>query len=197
MPSPCETVLGLAHARYGAAVHQHVLRSDGEVGDDELHRSQSGMVDIDAVDSSTSSTPTATAAARSRISTSSRRRVAFASSAFESSTAPISVPGKNITAAATTGPASGPIPTSSTPAICVIPARHRRRSKWSMASIRARSFFCSAKRRESVWKSTRAPERRSRCNLRRICGNGRSRIRVFELQILERYGGARHDSLRL
>ena len=47
--------------------------------------------------------------------------------------------GVNTTAAAITGPANGPMPTSSTPAMCSTPARHSTRSKFSMASRRVRS----------------------------------------------------------
>ena len=50
-----------------------------------------------------------------------------------------SVCGGKITAAAITGPASGPMPTSSTPAMCSTPARQSTRSKFSIASSLVRS----------------------------------------------------------
>ena len=45
----------------------------------------------------------------------------------------MSVSGGNITAAATTGPASGPTPTSSTPAMSRTPDFHSSSSKWRIA----------------------------------------------------------------
>jgi hypothetical protein len=78
--------------------------------------------------SSTETMPTATPEALARISTASRSRVG-ASSCLESLMPSISVSGGNITDAATTGPASGAMPASSTPAMSLMPDFHRSFSK--------------------------------------------------------------------
>src|SRR3989449_1173401 len=82
--------------------------------------------------SSGSTTPKPTPTARRRISTSSRSRWA-AVRTFESATRSRRVPGGKTTAAATTGPASGPMPTSSTPATCRMPTRQRSVSRCGAA----------------------------------------------------------------
>src|SRR5262245_46561321 len=54
---------------------------------------------------------------------------------FESSTPRTTAPGSRITAAATTGPARGPRPASSTPATRLMPLRHAARSKRYGATV--------------------------------------------------------------
>src|SRR5216683_2051519 len=90
--------------------------------------------------SSGSTTPRPTATARRRISTSSRSRTA-AVRTFESATPSRCVPGGKTTAAATTGPASGPMPTSSTPATCWMPTRQRSVSRCGAAVAGPRPRF--------------------------------------------------------
>ena len=65
----------------------------------------------------------------------------FSESALESFKPGMSVSGGRITAAATTGPARGPRPASSTPAMCWMP---RSLSFFSMASICSRRAFSRA-----------------------------------------------------
>src|SRR6266700_5104208 len=90
--------------------------------------------------SSGSTTPKPTPTARRRISTSSRSRWA-AVRTFESATPSRCVPGGKTTAAATTGPASGPMPTSSTPATCRMPTRQRSVSRCGAAVAGRRPRF--------------------------------------------------------
>ncbi len=52
----------------------------------------------------------------------------------------MSVPGGRITAAATTGPASGPLPASSTPAIALYPALRNSASTMYILCLRSCSF---------------------------------------------------------
>src|SRR5437870_7386714 len=89
--------------------------------------------------SSGSTIPRPTARARRRISVASRSRTG-AWSTFESATPSRHVPGGSTTAAAMTGPASGPIPTSSTPATSRMPTRQRSVSRCgaAVASLRRR-----------------------------------------------------------
>src|SRR5947207_6430210 len=89
---------------------------------------------------STSINPTATASARSRIcskSASRRRRVRT----LESRMPLIRCRSGRMTAAATTGPASDPRPTSSMPAMCSYPARRSSRS-WRIWASRGRFARC-------------------------------------------------------
>src|SRR5438094_3821469 len=123
--------------------------------------------------SSGSTTPRPTATARRRISTSSRSRRA-AVRTFESATPSRRVPGGKTTAAATTGPASGPMPTSSTPATCRMPTRQRSVSRCGAAVAGRRRRFlgrrpptpipgCSAsKERDGLSKRPETDERRQR-----------------------------------
>src|SRR5216110_1583502 len=123
--------------------------------------------------SSGSTTPRPTATARRRISTSSRSRRA-AVRTFESATPSRRVPGGKTTAAATTGPASGPMPTSSTPATCWMPTRQRSVSRCGAAVAGPRRRFlgrrpptpipgCSAsKERDGLSKRPETDERRQR-----------------------------------
>src|SRR5213595_3818179 len=90
--------------------------------------------------SSGSTTPRPTATARRRISTSSRSRRA-AVRTFEYATPSRRVPGGKTTAAATTGPASGLMPTSSTPATCRMPTRQRSVSRCGAAVAGPRRRF--------------------------------------------------------
>ena len=81
--------------------------------------------------SRTLAAPTATATARSRILTANFSRCS-AVSTFESSSPRIGfAPIGNTTAAATTGPASGPRPTSSIPATILRPSHHNAASRFS------------------------------------------------------------------
>src|SRR5206468_3933429 len=90
--------------------------------------------------SSGSTMPRPTPTARRRISTSSRSRWAEVRT-FEWETPSRCVPGGKATAAATTGPASGPMPTSSTPATCRMPTRQRSVSRCGAAVAGPRRRF--------------------------------------------------------
>src|SRR5437667_7358934 len=123
--------------------------------------------------SSGSTTPMPTATARRRISTPSRSRRA-AVRTLESATPSRRVPGGKTTAAATTGPASGPMPTSSTPATCRMPTRQRSVSRCGAAVAGPRRRFlgrrpptpipgCSAsKERDGLSKRPETDERGER-----------------------------------
>src|SRR3989442_9878672 len=111
--------------------------------------------------SSGSTTPRPTATARRRISTSSRSRRA-AVRTFESATPSRRVPGGKTTAAATTGPASGPMPTSSTPATCRMPTRQRSVSRCGAAVAGPRPRFA---RRAPVAPIPAAPASKERGRL--------------------------------
>src|SRR5258706_764042 len=109
-------------------------------------------------------------AALARISAASSARVA-GSRRLESSTPGIAGSLANITAAATTGPASGPTPASSTPAMSRTPDCHSTRSKLSIASRRTRSACSRSKRAVSVLYRRCAPSRESRRRRVSRCGD--------------------------
>ena len=105
--------------------------------------------------------PMATAS-RTMIPANSLRRAL--ESLLESSMPQISVPGSKTTAAATTGPAKGPIPASSTPATRTVPLRHSPRSFSSIEFNRRRSARAAALARASRRPRRRTPTLRSPAN---------------------------------
>ena len=90
------------------------------------------------------------------------RTRAISVSRFESRRPSMRSPSQRITAAATTGPASGPMPTSSTPAARSAPGGRSSRSQDQSASRRRSSASPRARRRRSNCASSRAPLRGSR-----------------------------------
>ena len=110
--------------------------------------------------SSTSTNPTDQASASRRISSASRSRV-WGSSFFESSTPVIRISGRNTTAPAATGPASGLMPASSTPATVIIPADQRASSYRSILRRRCPSDRASKRRRSTACRMARAAARGS------------------------------------
>jgi hypothetical protein len=103
-------------------IDQDMFRLTGEAFDRAAHRQQTCPIDVDGVDLldvSEAETP-----ALSLISAASRFR-SVASSFFESSMPGIREAGANMTTAAATGPASGLMPASSTPATRITPRFQR------------------------------------------------------------------------
>ncbi len=130
--------------------------------------------------SSTLASPTPMAIARARISLSSLAR-SSASRSLESLTPSIRSRGGRMTAAATTGPASGPMPTSSTPAMRTIPRVQCSSSMARSDSIRRSSEITRWRCLESCSASWRAPWRGSRRSMpmRRVdAGSSVSRKRA-------------------
>ena len=138
---------GRVHAAEQAdrlAVDEHVVRgvaeAGGHPGQGTPHRQRRGVVDVQPVDLARAlAAPTPTASARARMRPARRTRTSGASR-FESSTPAMARrPGGMTTAHATTGPASGPRPTSSTPATSGPCAVRTARSIHSIASATDRS----------------------------------------------------------
>ena len=91
-----------------------------------------------------------------------QRSRSAASSRFESSTSGMRVPGARMTAAAATGPASGLMPASSTPAIRADAGRTRASFSWrSIVRSRWPSARFSRRRRAMASRMARAPARGS------------------------------------
>ena len=83
------------------------------------------------------------------------------SSFFKSSTPVIRISGRNTTAPAATGPASGLMPASSTPATVIIPADQSASSYRSILRRRCPSDRASKRRRSTACRMARAPARGS------------------------------------
>ena len=175
------------HVAQPARVDQQVLGGGRQRLDRPPHRRQPRPVDVDAVnlvDLGVRDRPGERALADDRAPAARAPRRSGASNRRPPGCA---CRGAKMTAAAATGPASGLIPASSTPATCATPVVHSAVSKRSIVRSRCPSARLARRRRATAARIARAPAAASAASAASIAaGSGAAAVHVARPQIRQR-----------